>query len=365
MDKKTKVAVLLSTALLISGFAAGYQHTDNVKVYRGEEVKLGDFRFSYLVEPDERFEIGEEMGESVYIREQVPVEQMYDKKGKKYRFPEKNLYAVFEGFSRSGKGAYINLTVSSDEDIFSKAKMEADVPQRVIAAKGDDIEVPLTLENQGTKNTTYNLSYTAAEGIRVTYNYQGFNVSKIRVPEGEKFDISTSVEVLETATPGMEEVVFRAEAGENVTEVIDLDIRGSERTRRADFSLDQNYVASWPGQEFSIRPEIRNSGEAPLENAQFDIEVPEGWEVRDRSGRPQVVTQYDSMNAYYRVSVPSNVESGDYYVTVDAETENLDFESKRLRVHVRTKSKLSYIGVGLILVSLAGMGFTYRRLGRR
>ncbi|WEL19396.1 NEW3 domain-containing protein [Candidatus Nanohalococcus occultus] len=362
-----KTALIVLSAVLLSSMALAYSNTDDLKVYKGEKADLGNYSFSYIDVPDRRLEISEERQDSRFILEQATFDELYGQGERMFDFPTENLWVRFNGLGWSDRGSYMNLTVSSDEDIFSDAKLTADVPRRVIAARGDEISVPLTLENSGTQNKTYNLSVNDLEGILVTYNYQGFNVSSIEVPAGEKFDITATIEVLESAKAQRTGIVFRGESSRNVTEEINLEVRGAEKTRQLDFEISENYITTWPGKQASLNVEFRNRGQAPITNLETDIQAPENWEVESRGlERPKdVLAQYDRYSDYYTVKVPGNVEAGDYYITVDPSSDNLDIEAKEIRVHVRTKSGLSYIGVGLIFVSLLGMGGTYWKLGRR
>lgn len=362
MSLKTKLSVLLILVAVLSSFAASYEYTSNVEVYRGETVELDSYRLSYVTMPEDRLKIAVQRPDSNYILEQTAVNDLYGR-DKPFRYPEYGFSVEFLGQDWSDEGTYLNLSVSSAKNVFTGASLEADVPDRVIAARGDDITVPLTLTNEGTRNHTYRLSSNTTEGIEVSYSYQDFNVSRAEVPAGETRDVTAEIDVLESAAVGMTEVTFRAD---NATESIDLEVRGDERSQEIDFQLDENYIVAWPGKEFSISAELRNMGEAPVENMEVEVETPDGWSIeRNRVRDTPVLEGRRTMRPYYRVSVPSNVEAGDYYITIDPKSENLDPEPKEIRVHVRTRSGLSYIGVVLIVLSLIGMALTYWKLGRR
>jgi uncharacterized membrane protein len=56
--------------------------------------------------------------------------------------------------------------------------------------------------------------------------------------------------------------------------------------------------------------------------------------------------------------------AGDYQVSLSAKTEGAD-ESMDIRVTVETPPIWGLLGIGLILATLAGMVWIFRRFGRR
>ena len=64
------------------------------------------------------------------------------------------------------------------------------------------------------------------------------------------------------------------------------------------------------------------------------------------------------------ITPSANAVAGDYVVTLEASGEGID-QSVDIRVTVETPPIWGIVGIGLIVLTLAGMAWIFRRYGRR
>ena len=109
---------------------------------------------------------------------------------------------------------------------------------------------------------------------------------------------------------------------------------------------------------------IRNTGSDTLENIKFSSIKPEGWSI-DFS--PE---QIDELSAGSLQTIDVNIKpaakaiAGDYQITLAADTTRVTEEFK-VRVTVQTPSIWGWVGIGIILVVIAGVVFVFMRFSRR
>jgi uncharacterized membrane protein len=110
---------------------------------------------------------------------------------------------------------------------------------------------------------------------------------------------------------------------------------------------------------------VENTGTGVLENVALAATAPSGWTVT--FDPPTVNVQPGPENAATSVAhiVPSaDAIAGDYSVTVRA-SNDLANGNAALRVTVETSLLWGIIGVGLIVLVIVGLGYVFRRYGRR
>jgi uncharacterized membrane protein len=109
---------------------------------------------------------------------------------------------------------------------------------------------------------------------------------------------------------------------------------------------------------------IQNTGSDTLENIKFSSIKPEGWNI-DFS--PE---QIDELSAGSLQTIDVNIKpaakaiAGDYQITLAADTSRVT-ESFKVRVTVQTPSIWGWVGIGIILVVIAGVVFIFMRFSRR
>jgi uncharacterized membrane protein len=109
---------------------------------------------------------------------------------------------------------------------------------------------------------------------------------------------------------------------------------------------------------------VVNTGTAPLVGVQLSATPPSGWEVKFTPEAVDVVEPGASVPVTATITPSSNAIAGDYRITFRANVDQAD-DSIELRGTVRPSQVAGLVGLGVILLTLLGLGWVFRRFGRR
>jgi len=355
--------LLLLFCLSVSGF------TENVKLHKGGEISLNDYRFSYEeLSSDSYFEIGVEQDNTVNILKQVPEDEILNDERRSFEAGD-NLSVEVLDIGSDSNGLYLNLSLDAPSDIFADAELDSSAPRRVFVGQGEEVTVPLTLSNTGIVNQTFDLSAEQNSSASVSFNYQDFNISKLQVGAGEEESISAEFDVPETAESGIYDVRFLASNRSEAVESTVIDVRESssrEERKRIEISSRQSYLGIKPGEQKQISVRVRNRGSAVLDNVELSVDAPENWDTEITRRETLALDEYESFRTTVTVEAPANAQQGDQFLEISASSEDTSTEDpERIRLTVQQQSNLRYIGLGIMVLSLASLIFVYRKLGRR
>ncbi|MGH9167825.1 MAG: NEW3 domain-containing protein [Acidimicrobiia bacterium] len=185
------------------------------------------------------------------------------------------------------------------------------------------------------------------------------------VAAGETAGIRADVDPPDDAPAGTYQVMVRAVGGGKTVEAtLEVEITGN-------FALtlttpDQRLNAQVrSGGSTEVPLLIFNDGTAPLVGLQLSSTPPAGWEV---TFQPEVVEQIPpgSEPAQVTATIQPSGEAvaGDYSVVIEAGVAEAD-DRIELRTTVETSPFFGLIGLALIAAVLVGLGWVFRRYGRR
>lgn len=367
---------LISLALVVfTGFSTAANNADDmaysheVELYQGENLKLNDYVFSYGDKGSTvYFEVNHDDGNSNTILKQVKRSELFESEGRTFDIPSEGLKVRLNRISSDEDGQYLNLTVASENDIFSDVDLSSSAPDRVIASRGESVTISMDVSNQGLVNRSFGLRAETNSSLETTFGYDGFNVTSVYVGKGETETVDARVEVPEETKIGIQEVRFYAGNGTDASESMQIDVKGAEKERNMDVNIDQIYQEVMPGESTEFRVEINNRGEAALEEINVTATPPQGWKHEIENGYIERMEGrgYRRETVMVTAEAPQDVEPGDYIMEVSAESKRTSMEEpEEVRLHVREKSGLEFIGGLLMAASLLILIIVYRKFQRR
>jgi len=113
---------------------------------------------------------------------------------------------------------------------------------------------------------------------------------------------------------------------------------------------------------FSI--EVGNLGTAAIDNIKFSSTKPTGWTIEFSPDKIESLPAFDSQTVDINMKPPTETIAGDYQITVRASGEQAS-EKIDIRVTVETPTIWGWVGVGIILVVIAGLAYIFMRFSRR
>ncbi len=113
---------------------------------------------------------------------------------------------------------------------------------------------------------------------------------------------------------------------------------------------------------------VNNTGTADLEKIQFATKTsaPSGWSITFEPSGIDLLPAGDSREVQIDIKPDKRSISGDYLVSITAQPQDKNaFGSFDLRVTVLTSPLWGWIGVVIVVLVVAGLGYLFIRLGRR
>jgi uncharacterized membrane protein len=114
---------------------------------------------------------------------------------------------------------------------------------------------------------------------------------------------------------------------------------------------------------------ITNSGSAPLDKIVFSSIVrgtPSGWSITFRPDKIDSLSVGDKRDVEVNIKPASKTIAGDYMVNVSAQPESKNaIGSAELRVTVLAPTIWGWVGIGIVILVIAGLAVMFMRLGRR
>jgi uncharacterized membrane protein len=223
----------------------------------------------------------------------------------------------------------------------------------------------LQLVNNTPQETSFNLEALGPEGWQIQARPAGQQqAATATVPGGSSSSISVSVDPPDDAEAGEFPVLVRAVGGGRTVEtelLVTITGNFAMTLTTPDERLNAEVTA---GGSTVVPLVISNDGTAPLLGVQLAATPPTGWEV---TFSPETIPQIppgQTARARATFTPSADAVAGDYVVTLDANSAETT-SSIDIRTTVETSGLWGFVGVLLIVAAIAGLGYVFRRFGRR
>jgi uncharacterized membrane protein len=372
MKSRFRVLMVLAALLTVFSLASAQQedwYTEDIELSVGESQELGDYTLTYEGKASgTMLELKYTEDDSDLILAQFEQETILESpRSVNYSSREHGISFRVQELDFEDD-LYLNISVSSRENIFTDSELSTTAPDHLIGRRNGDIEVPLHLENQGVANATYQLTTENETQLEVNYGYDSFNISELQLEAGESQELDAVIEIPESATKGIHDLAFVADTGaRKFTESVEVEVRGEEKERRLNMDLRENFKNIKAGEQVNVPVTVINRGEVELQDINVTTTLPDGWES---TVQPRVVDslrpRYGRERATVTVTPPADISPGDYFVEFSAHSSTVSVEeSKELRIHVREKSGLAWVGGVVMAFSILLLVVVQRRFKRR
>jgi uncharacterized membrane protein len=222
-----------------------------------------------------------------------------------------------------------------------------------------------TLKNEGDEETTVNLQASAPEGFLVSFRYMGQEVTSLPVGANESKRISIEARPYAQIPAGTYPIEVAALGGESEARVSLV----AEVTGQPDLTIttpdERLSTQVYTGRETPVRLVVQNNGSAPALNVELSASAPSGWSVRFEPDRIQEIPVGQQVEVTMHVKPADKAVAGDYMLTVRARPQEGGYESADFRITVLTSTLWGVVGILLIAVAVAVVGWAVMRFGRR
>ena len=269
--------------------------------------------------------------------------------------------------ARANDAVYDTLTLTLDVDQLevSQGDFSCEYPEQEGAADAS-FSFSATLVNNSPETQTYSLSAQAPEGWQVAFE-----------PSGESTQVA-SIELESAASQGLDITVTppnNVEAGQytipcsaiSAGETLDMELSVTVTEKYSlDLSTPDGLLSfdTHANEETPVTLSITNNSNVPVQNVNLTSSAPSEWNVSFDTPTIDVIEAGATVEVTARVTPSDQALTGDYVVTMTANASQVS-DTAEFRVAVETSMAWGFVAVVVIAALLAGIGYVFRKYGRR
>jgi uncharacterized membrane protein len=223
----------------------------------------------------------------------------------------------------------------------------------------------LTLANTGTQKQTYTLQGQGPDGWTVSVHPSSNEQALTDTVDGGATDtLSVTAQPPSTVTAGSYPIqVSVASGSQSATTNLEADVTGAPAVTLSTPNQVLNAQVT-AGSTGTVALVVTNSGSTVLQNVAVTASAPTGWTTTFAPTTIDTIQPGSAATVDATLKPSSDALAGDYdvtfTVTAGTATANVD-----IRTTVQTSPLWGFIGLALIVIVIVGLGWVFRRFGRR
>lgn len=263
-----------------------------------------------------------------------------------------------------GESARLTVELSVADAAGGSVSLESDYPS-LLGSADEDFQFNLTLNNDTPQQLTFALQAQGPSGWDVSIQPSGeTNAASVTVDARGTQRLEVTATPPAQASAGAYPIGVTVSAGEH-TASAELAVEVTGRVEMQLTTPDQrlNTTAN-AGSAHDFGVVVINTGTSPLRNVTLSGNGPSEWEITFEPATLEEIAPGDQATATAQITPSGSAVAGDYAITLSARTEDAN-ESLDVRVTVETPPIWGLVGIALIVATLGGMVWIFRRFGRR
>jgi uncharacterized membrane protein len=295
----------------------------------------------------------------------------------------KNLAVNLEPDKTIGVGTYVFQfdAQTSDGKLASTPKLTVDVQERMSGA--DDIQITtsypvlrgqtdarfefsIEVMNKSESDRTLNLAGLGPEKWEINFKpaYEAKQISSLRIKGAQSQTVAVEVTPAKDATSGEYPVFVRISSGDKKAEAKLMVILTGIYKLDAGTPTGILSLEAMPGKPANLSLFVKNTGSAVNRNVNFSSFKPENWEVTFKPEKMDALEPGALKQVEVTIKPAQQALVGDYSVGVMVNGEKSD-KTVEFRVTVKASTAWGWIGIGIIILVIAGLSALFIWLGRR
>ena len=221
-----------------------------------------------------------------------------------------------------------------------------------------------TLKNQTAEQQLYALMAEAPRGWNVIFKPNYKQATSAQIEANASQNVTIEITPAANTETGTYKIPVRAVTKSTSAELtLEVAITG---TFQMELTTPQGLLSSdiTAGDTKRIDLEIVNSGSSMLKDIQLTSRKPSDWEVSFEPSKVESLKAGATANVTAILKASSKALPGDYVVTIDAKTPEVNANAQ-FRIAVKTPLIWGWMGALVIVVTIGGVYFLFRKYGRR
>ncbi len=220
------------------------------------------------------------------------------------------------------------------------------------------------LKNHTGEKQLYSLLALPPRGWNVAFKPNGRQATAVEIEAGKTTNITVDVQPSPQVKSGSFKIPVKATNKYSTADLeLEVVIKGSydlELTTPTGL-LSTNITA---GREKKLELLLRNTGSSELRNVNFSSSKPKDWEISIEPDTVPVIEAGASTKVQAIIKSADKAIPGDYLPKITAKTPEAS-STASIRIQVKTPLLWGWLGIFIILGTLGGIYYLFRKYGRR
>lgn len=227
-------------------------------------------------------------------------------------------------------------------------------------------EFSLEVENKLDKDSIFNVAAQGPDKWDINFKpaYEDKLISSLRLKAGQSQTVAVEVKPFPYADPGQYPITVKVSSPEAKGEaLLNVILTGTYKLDAGTASGLLSLEAT-RGKGSNVSFYVKNAGSATLANVQFMSFKPENWNVEFKPDKIESLEPDALKQVEVTITPAEQSLVGDYSVGLSAEAGKVS-KTLEFRVTVKASTAWGWIGIGIIVLVMAGLVTLFVRLGRR
>ena len=272
---------------------------------------------------------------------------------------------TLEAVTDDGESSDVTLTLNVSEEENGASTFTAEYAEQQ-AASGTAFSFDTTLVNNKGSEQSFSLSAEAPDGWQVSFTPSGESnaVASLNVEAGASQGITVSVTPPETLTQGDYTIPISAiSSSEKLKEELKVTITGSYAVEVSTPSGNLS-VDAYANDKKAVTLSITNTGNVDLTNLNLTSSAASNWDISFDESTIDLLEAGATKEVTAYITPDSDAITGDYVASITA-ANDVATSTASLRVSVKTRTSWGLAAVAIIVVLGAGLGYVFKKYGRR
>ncbi len=281
---------------------------------------------------------------------------------------EGTYHATVQAVSQNGASDSLELTFQMSGQKAGAGSFTSEYPQQE-GASGTSFSFSTTLINNGLTAKSYSLSSNAPAGWMVSFtpSAEATKIAGIDLESGQSKGITVAVVPPENIAAGTYDISCSAvSADETLKTDLKVVITGTYGLKLSTPDGRLSFDA-YANKKSNVTLNVTNTGNVDLEHVAINSSVPTGWTVTYSNLEDNVIASIPAgttTEVIAHVEPASDTITGDYITSFTASSDAAS-GSADFRVSVKTRTLWGLVAVAVILATAGGLGYVFRKYGRR
>ena len=279
---------------------------------------------------------------------------------------------VFDVRAQTQDGKFVTtqkiaVTVSEKGEVVKEKPVTITTSYPVLRGPTDaKFEFSLEVDNKQDKDKVYNLTSQGPDNWEINFKpaYEDKFISSLRLEKNQSKSVAVEVKPYRLAEAAEYPIIVRVSSGDAKAEAELTVILTGTYKLEAGTPTGLLSLEAQKGKPANMSIYVKNTGSAENHDIKFLSLKPENWKVEFEPEKIEVLKPEELRQVEVTLTPAEEALVGDYSVGLSVDGERAS-KSLEMRTTVKASTAWGWIGIGIIVLVILGLGGLFTWLGRR